>query len=53
MKNTFKISTKYWQSLNDNEKYFLQTNAINHGVQYCKRILTLTNNSFEWDYNMN
>lgn len=50
MKNTFKISTRYWNSLSEKEQMFLKYNAATVGVQQCKRIITLANIAFpEWD----
>ena len=49
MTNTFKISATYWNNLSEKEKFFMQSNAINHGVSYCKRILTLVNVFPGWD----
>lgn len=51
MKNTFKISTKYWESLTEKEQLFFKHYAGDIGVQRCKRIITLANRVFHnWDY---
>lgn len=50
MKNTFRISTRYWNSLSEKEQMFLKYNAATAGVQRCKRIITLANTAFpNWD----
>lgn len=36
-----KVSSKYWESLSENEKVFLQDCAYNYGLTYCKRVITL------------
>lgn len=45
----FKISADYWESLNEPERLFIQSNVHSHGVQYCKRIITLARNFPKWD----
>lgn len=45
----FRISATYWNSLNETERLFMQSNANSHGVQYCKRIISLAKNFPECD----
>lgn len=45
MKNTFRISTKYWNSLSEKEQLFFRYHA-DAGIQRCKRIITLANRVF-------
>lgn len=50
MSKTFKISTKYWNSLSEKEQMFFKYNVGNAGIPKCKRIITLANIVFpEWD----
>lgn len=47
--STFRISASYWNNLNENERLFIQQNVHSHGVQYCKRIISLVRHFPEWD----
>ena len=47
--STFRISASYWNNLNENERLFIQQNVASHGVQYCKRIISLVRHFPEWD----
>lgn len=50
MKDTFKISTKYWDSLVEKEQNFFRYYAAGFGVRKCKRIITLSNIVFpDWE----
>jgi hypothetical protein len=47
---TFRISSKYWNSLTEKEQLFFKFYAASAGVQRCKRIITLANRVFHnWD----
>ena len=37
----FRISASYWNGLQDWQREFIQMYVGSHGVQYCKRILTM------------
>ncbi len=39
----------YWNKLSEREKNFMQKNAFDYGIRYCKRILSLARSIDGWD----